>query len=149
MSPFSKPLDSSTSIDLSSALSGDSIDWELPLKRVKNKVKTRVKKEVNKEVLELGLILYDAAIVERLYSVSETVASLIIKHQEEAKNSEILLQLESKLAERNYSEKLKNLAVLSEKSKKSNQGKITSLSAAVLSGDPLLIDQVLQDLRMS
>lgn len=112
-------------------------------------MKTGVKKEVKKEVLELGLMLYDAAISERLYSVSETVAALIIEHQEEERNREILLQLESKLAERNYSEKLKNLAVLSERSKKSNQGKITSLSAAVLSGDPLLIDQVLQDLRMS
>eukprot|EP00210_Caulerpa_lentillifera_P003705 g3538.t1 len=149
VSPFAQIADQSNQIDLQSAFSGDSIDWELPLKSIEKKTKIKSKKEVSREVLELGLALYDASIKERLYSVAEKVASLIIEYCDESTDSEILLELECKLAERGYTEKLKSLATLSEKSKTSSQGQIKSLAAAVLAGDPLTITQVLQDLRMS
>ena len=82
--------------------------------------------ELSREVLELGLALHDVAVDERMYTVADSAASLVIQHCNESTDGDLLIQLETKLSAREQTQQLKDLIALTEKSKKSTHGQLKS-----------------------
>ncbi|GMH44514.1 hypothetical protein BSKO_12466 [Bryopsis sp. KO-2023] len=129
----------------------DGIDFETPLKEItkpRAAQESRYGKRLSETVAGLGIKLIDSSVNARLNNTAMQAAKLIMHHLPPDMGSELLLQLQTRLAERGKQEELKENMELSEEAKITTSGRFAGLAAAALTGNSLLMSSVLKDLKM-